>query len=136
MTVWSKESPATLTRPACGAPPPWRRPQTTVNVPTDQVIYVRGGAAGAHQCMPREIGDGLPLGTDTAPAPAVKTYTDDINMTLTTQYCGQGNAYIEGTLKGRVTMATSNSITVTGDLVLANGLDGTDMLGLVAAQLG
>ena len=33
-----------------------------------------------------------------------------------------------------MTLATSNSITVTGDLVLANGLAGTDMLGLVAAN--
>ena len=53
-----------------------------------------------------------------APTPGTckTTYTYDINMTLATQYCGQGNVYVEGTLKGRVTLATSNSIIVTGDV--------------------
>ncbi len=92
------------------------------------------GTAGSHQCRPQEIGDGLPLGAaHRQPLPAVRPTTED-HVLLTTQYCGQGNAYVEGTLKGRVTLATSNSITVTGDMVLANGLAGTDMLGLVAAN--
>jgi Tfp pilus assembly protein PilX len=137
MKVWSDESTATLTAPACGTPAALGSAAgATVNVPTDQVIYVRGGTAGTHQCIPGEIGDGLPLGTSTTPTAGLirKAYTEDINMTLPTQFCGQGNAYVEGTLKGRVTLATSNSITVTGDLVLANGLAGTDMLGLVAAN--
>ncbi len=135
MKVWSKESTATLTVAACGTPAALASTAgATVNVPTDQVIYVRGGTLGTHQCLPQEIGDGLPLGAAPSPLPAKTTYTEDINMLLKTQYCGQGNAYVEGTLKGRVTLATSNSITVTGDVVLANGLAGTDMLGLVAAN--
>jgi Tfp pilus assembly protein PilX len=130
MKVWSKESRTPLTTAACGGNAP---SGTAVNVPNDQVIYVRGGVAGTHQCLSQEIGDGLPLGTNTAGNQKLK-YTYDMNMTLATQFCGQGNAYVEGTLKGRVTLATSNSITVTGDLVLANGIAGTDMLGLVAAN--
>jgi Tfp pilus assembly protein PilX len=144
MRVWSKESTLPLTTAACGG---GTAALTTtfgalgtggavVNIPNDQVIYVRGGAAGTHQCLPQEIGDGLPLGTNTTPTRGLaKTpYTEDINMLVASQFCGQGNAYVEGVLKGRVTLATSNSITATGDIVLANGLAGTDMLGLVAAN--
>lgn len=133
MTVWSKESTATLTAAACGSPSALASTSgATVAVPTDQVIYVRGGSAGSHRCRSGEIGDGLPLGDFTGNQ--LTQYDYDESMTLATQYCGLGNAYIEGTLKGRVTVGTSNSITVTGDLVLANGVAGTDMLGLVAAN--
>jgi hypothetical protein len=126
MTVWSKESKTT---PACGGSNPMG---VTVDVPNDNVIYVKGGTAGVHQCKSQEIGDGLPLGTFTGSA--TQAYEYDLNMLLATQYCGQGNAYIEGVVKGRVTLATSNSITVTGDLVLADGIAGSDMLGLVASN--
>jgi Tfp pilus assembly protein PilX len=53
--------------------------------------------------------------------------------------CGLGNVYIEGTLKGRVTIASQNNIVVTGDLSI-NGASGgsvpagPDMAGLVAAN--
>ena len=114
MRVWSKESVAT---PACGGNNP---DGATVNVPVDQVIYVKGGSSGAHRCRSQEIGDGLPLGTYTGDNTVAYDY--DLNMIYQTQYCGQGNAYVEGTLKGRVTLATANSITVTGDLVMAGGI--------------
>lgn len=142
MRVWSKDSSTPLTSSACGGGTAALTNTSAsglgavVNVPNDQVIYVRAGSSGVHQCLPQEIGDGLPLGTPTSPTPglAKKAYTEDFNMTLPTQFCGQGNAYVEGVLKGRVTLAASNSITATGDLVLANGLAGSDMLGLVAAN--
>jgi hypothetical protein len=126
MEVWSKQT----TGPAeCGGNNPFPR---TVSVPNDKVIYVQAGTSGEHQCTSGEIGDGLPLGTFTGNSQVEYRY--DINMTYQTQYCGKGNAYIEGILKGRVTVAASNSITLTGDLVLAGGLAGSDMLGLVAAN--
>ena len=51
MKVWSKESTATLTVAACGTPAALASAAgATVNVPTDQVIYVRGGTPGTHQC--------------------------------------------------------------------------------------
>ncbi len=128
MTVWSKESQTTA---ACGGNNPF---PATVNVPTDQVIYVKDGVSGLHQCKSGEIGDGLPLGTYNGPSSSQYEYQYDLNMTEQTRYCGQGNAYVEGTLKGRVTLATSNTITVTGDLVLADGIAGSDMLGLVACN--
>ena len=90
------------------------------------------GASGAHLCKSGEIGDGLPLGTYTGANTA--NYTYELRMFDQAQYCGQGNVYIEGTLKGRVTIAASNTITATGDVVLARGLSGTDMLGLVASN--
>ncbi len=62
------------------------------------------------------------------------TYTYDKNMTLADQYCGLGNVYLQGTLKGRVTVAASNSIVLTGDVVLAGGKNGSDLLGLVASN--
>ncbi len=128
MTVWSKESTTTA---ACGGNAPFG---VTVNVPTDQVIYVKDGTGGLRQCKSGEIGDGLPLGNYTGPSSTSYQYDYDLNMTEATRFCGKGNAYVEGTLKGRVTLATSNTITVTGDLVLADGIAGSDMLGLVAAN--
>lgn len=55
-------------------------------------------------------------------------------MTETTKYCQVGNLYVQGVVKGRVTLASSQSVITTGDLVLAGGLNGTDMLGLVATN--
>ncbi|WP_426566853.1 hypothetical protein ACPPVT_10090 [Angustibacter sp. McL0619] len=126
MQVWSKESATTA---ACGGTSPMG---TTVNVPTDQVIYVTDGTAGEHMCAGGEIGDGLPLGTYTGAATGNQTY--DANMKLATHNCGKGNVYVEGVLKGRVTVAAKNSVIVTGDLVMAGGLAGSDMLGLVATN--
>jgi hypothetical protein len=126
MQVWSKESSTT---PACGGVAP---NGAVVPVPTDQVIYVADGTSGFRQCKSGEIGDSLPLGTYTGRTDV--DYSYDLNMTYETRYCGKGNAYIEGVLKGRTTVATANSIIVTGDLVLAGGAAGTDMLGLVAVN--
>jgi Tfp pilus assembly protein PilX len=126
MTVWSANS--TNASGVCGGTAPMG---VTMPVPTDQVIYVKAGGTQA-QCLSGQIGDGLPLGTYTG---NLKTgFTYDQNMTYADQFCGQGNIYIQGTLKGRVTVAASNSIVVTGDLLLAGGKNGTDMLGLVSAN--
>ncbi len=128
MQVWSKKTtPGTA---ACGGSNP---NGVLVNVPNDQVIYVEADTSvGEHQCLSGEIGDGLPLGTYTGNN--ATDYTYDLNMTQNTQFCGKGNLYVEGVLKGRTTIAASNSITVTGDLVLQGGLGGPDMLGIVAAN--
>jgi hypothetical protein len=42
--------------------------------------------------------------------------------------------YVEGTVNGRVTMAAENSIIATGDIVLAAGINGTDLVGMVAGN--
>jgi Tfp pilus assembly protein PilX len=130
MTVWSKDSAGRSTGAGCGTFTAANLPQT-VNVPNDQVIYV-SSSGSVHRCLSGEIGDGLPLGTYTGSSTTAYSY--DLTMLLNAQFCGQGNMYIEGTVKGRVTMAAENSIVATGDLVLADGINGTDLVGLVAGN--
>lgn len=132
MTVWSKDSAGKSVGANCGTFTAANGyMQANLPVPNDMVIYDSAGSA-AHRCLSGEIGDGLPLGTyagsDTS------SYTYDLNMLRPSQFCGVGNLYIEGNVKGRVTLAAENSITVTGDLVLSNGINGTDLVGLVAGN--
>ena len=126
MTVWSKKSAGTTTGTNCGDPTTLGTgASVTVPVPTDQVIYVKNASTQA-KCTAGQVGDGLPL-------------ANDVNLNVSTFYCGNGNVYVEGTLKGRVTLAAQNNILVTGDLLLVNtpagsAPTGPDMLGLVAAN--
>ncbi|GAA4354073.1 hypothetical protein GCM10023145_21430 [Angustibacter luteus] len=71
------------------------------------------------------------------------TQADTVSTSDSSHYvtfnCGQGNVYVEGTVKGRVTIAAENNIVVTGDL-LVDGTTapadptGTNIVGLVAAN--
>jgi hypothetical protein len=132
MTVWSKDSAGKSTGAGCGTFTAGNGyTQTNLAVPNDQVIYVSAGSA-VHQCLSGEIGDGLPLGTYTGSS--TTTYTYDQTMLTNDQFCGQGNIYVEGNVKGRVTLAAENSTVVTGDIVLDNGVNGTDLVGLVAGN--
>ncbi|KQY25097.1 hypothetical protein ASD16_06560 [Cellulomonas sp. Root485] len=112
-------------------------------VPTEMVVYVAPSTAVKRQCYAGEIGgesgSALPLGTFSASKAAGPTsgsdkYKADANMLEATKYCNEGNLYAEGIVKGRVTLAAAQSIVVTGDLVLAGGANGPDMLGLVATN--
>ena len=129
MTVWSKES--TGLSPACGGAQV--ATGATVDVPTDKVIYVKAGST-VRLCKSKEIDGILPLGTYKGPGASGTSYTIDRNMTYAEQRCGQGNVYVEGKLKGRVTIAAQHSIVLTGDTTYAGGLNGTDLLGLVAGN--
>lgn len=126
MTVWSRDS--TSLPAACGGNSPMGK---VVPVPNDQVIYVKGSGS-VRQCTSGEIGDGLPLGSYTG-ANTQLSYSYDEMMLRDDARCGLGNVYVEGTLKGRVTLAAENTIVVTDDVKVAN-LNGTDMLGLVAGN--
>ncbi len=135
----------------------------TVPVPTDMVIYagpapVTGSNAVARSLIePGWIDGTLPLGTYSRtvnsgtggsstghqttgnPNPGTCTaqyrcYTMDRSMTDARKYRGEGNVYVEGVLNGRVTVAAAQSVVVTGDLLLAEGLNGDDLLGLVATN--
>lgn len=116
MQVWSPESDTT---PECGGNAPngaW------VATPDLKVIYAANNPnVSPHQCAAGEIGDGLPL-------------AGDVTMETPDQYCGQGNIYVEGTVQGRVTIGAENSIVVTGDILLSNGISGNDIVGLVAGN--
>jgi hypothetical protein len=130
MKVWSNFSKTTL-NPGCGNPAaPW--PQT-IAVPNNNVIYVQDVPSGqatpaAGPCAAGAVGDGFPLagdynnsvvgGTSTPIAPEAE--------------CRSGTVYVEGTVKGAVTVATDNSVLITGNLVYAGGHTGPDILGLVA----
>lgn len=50
--------------------------------------------------------------------------------------CAKGDAFVEGTLSGRTTLATKNNIVVTNDIYYSSGtggpITGTDVLGLIA----
>ncbi len=125
MTVWSKGSVGTSVGVGCGTPSAFGSGSQTVPVPTDQTIYVANGATQS-KCTTGQIGDNIPL-------------AGDVNFTQSTFYCGQGNVYIQGTLKGRVTVAAQNNVIITGDLLLSTTTagaapTGTDMLGLVASN--
>lgn len=45
--------------------------------------------------------------------------------------CKRGNAYVSGTVSGRVTIGTANDVVVVGDTTYKDGLTGTDTLGLI-----
>ncbi len=130
MKVWSKDS--TGVTAACGGTNVTTAAGATVAVPTDKVINVRSGD-NLRTCNSQEIDGILPLGTYQA-NPTVGSYTVDQNMLYLDARCGLGNLYIEGQLKGRLTIAAQNTIVLTGDTVYAGGLNGSDLLGLVAGS--
>ncbi|WP_340537187.1 pilus assembly PilX family protein [Nocardioides sp. GXZ039] len=128
LRIWSKWSgrpggPAL--NPGCGSATDLQSTSgATVSLPHNKVIMVQNvpaaqttPAAGA--CATGAIGDGLPV-------------ANDINTALSENACRNGNLYIEGVIKGRVTMVTDNNVIVTGDITYAGGENGTDVLGLIA----
>lgn len=161
MTVWSKNSNfagAAIaiaddegTMPTCGSGLDLASATgATVPVPTGMVIYAgpapqpgEPGGVTRGLLYNGEIGGAtgrtLPLGTYSASTPATPTasgqsYTVDKSMLDPRKYRGEGNIYVQGVLDGRVTVAAAQSIVVTGDLVLKDGLNGDDILGLVATN--
>ncbi len=110
-------------------------------VPDEMVIYAASSNAHMRECRKDEIGGPagrtLPLGDYTGQSiSSGATFTRDTNMMDTTKECGRGNLYAEGVLSGRVTLASEESVIVTGDLVLAGGREAgsPDLLGLVATN--
>ena len=158
MTVWNKtvnnggQAPTAtpgvgLVTPSCGNLVDLNSTGATVPVPDEMVIYVAAAPASVvrRQCNSTEIGGPtgreLPFGTyNRATVPATFnsstsfSYHYDSNMVETKKFCAEGNLYAEGTVKGRVTIAAAKSVIATGDLVLAGGRNGYDMLGLVATN--
>lgn len=156
MTVWNKKSVNGLQAPVSIAPEDGTAPNcgtldaldstagATLAVPTEMVIYAANSGTANRQCYAGEIGGPdesrrLPLGTYAAehsvdPSVAGTSYTFDTNMTEPGKFCGQGNLYAEGVLDGRLTISAQQSVIVTGDLILAGGQSGDDLLGLVATN--
>ena len=155
MTVWNKTTSNNGVPPVAMAAPGGTAPScgdvtslndaggATISVPNDMVIYVAASTAPGRQCYQGDLGGPsgrtLPIGSYSATVPTSPTagsasYTADPNMSEAKKVCAEGNLYVEGTLKGRTTVAAAQSVIVTGDLVLAGGMSGSDMLGLVATN--
>ena len=157
MTVWSKDSnfagavtsraPDGGTAPNCGSGLALASTNgATVDVPNDMVVYVSAAPTSGPGAVERRLlyggeiggalGRTLPVHSyDGSAATALyQSYTVDKSMLDPRKYRGEGNLYIQGVLSGRVTFAAAQSIVVTGDLVLADGLNGGDLLGLVATN--
>lgn len=84
------------------------------------VIYVQDTTA---TCTTGNVGYPAPAsGSTLAEATGGKTTTYD---------CRKGMAFVSGTVKGRVTVATSSDVVVVGNTTYAGGLTGTDALGLI-----
>ncbi|WP_066588688.1 hypothetical protein [Cellulomonas timonensis] len=155
MKVWNKTSvnngvePVAIAAPGKSAPRCGTLPEldstagADLPVPDEMVIYVGGSTGAMRQCYAGELGGPsgqlLPVGTYSAakasgPTSSGDTYRADANMMETTKMCGRGNLYAEGVLNGQVTISASESVIATGDLVLAGGWNGDDLLGLVATN--
>jgi hypothetical protein len=77
-----------------------------------------------------------PLALSPGVTPNPDPVSDDHPQTFD---CGSGNVYIEGTVKGRVTIAAANNVIVTSDLLLDGvtapaAASGSSLIGLVAAN--
>ncbi len=128
MTVWSPGSRGTQLNDGCGDPGgDW--PQPNLAVPENGLIYVRTAPADPDSppdgpCAPKTFG--------TAPSGGDLPSASDWNQTQSAANCREGTAYVNGTLRGRVTVSAENNIVVTGDLTYQGGENGTDVLGLIA----
>ncbi len=60
---------------------------------------------------------------------------DQSSWGKTTNYdCRRGTVYVQGTVDSQVTVAGADDVVVTGDLTLADGGSGTDVVGLIAGN--
>ncbi|WP_432458181.1 hypothetical protein [Cellulomonas iranensis] len=153
MTVWNKRvnngdtAPVAIpgplgTMPQCGTLAQLDSPSgADVPVPDEMVVYAASSSAPMRECRQGEIGGPsgrtLPIGTYTGQTiDSGESFVRDVTMQTDSKMCARGNLYAEGVVKGRVTLASEESIVVTGDLVLAGGRGETspDLLGLVATN--
>jgi hypothetical protein len=92
---------------------------TNVALPSNGVIYVQNVPSGqSASCSGSQNRLGYPISND-----------------VTDYGCRDGDAFVSGTLKGRLTIATENNIIIVANTTYATtGAASTDMLGLVANQ--
>ena len=94
-------------------------------LPTNGVIYV--------QNVPSTTTDpnftsGCPYNVNGRVHPLGLPIANDV----TTYGCRNGDVFVEGTLKGQITIASENNVDVTWNLQYNGGTSGSDLLGLVA----
>ncbi len=94
-------------------------------LPRNGVIYVQnvpsssGDANYTARCPYSVSGQAHPLGLP-------------INNDITPYGCRNGDAFVEGTLKGQLTIAADNNVDVTWSIDYQDGTAGRDLLGLIA----
>lgn len=117
--VWSPYSKKV--NPGCGTSPLGATEQTVAG-PPNGVIYV--------QPLPSSPSD--PNYRSTPCTPGVVGYP--VAGDITAYDCTRGDAFVSGTVKGRLTVGTANNIVVVDDLKYNSGPppSGTDVLGLIA----
>lgn len=94
-------------------------------LPRNGVIYVQNVPSAATDA---NYTSGCPYNVHGQAHPLGLPISNDI-----TQYgCRNGDAFIEGTLKGQLTVAADNNIDVTWNLPYKDGTSGRDLLGLIA----
>lgn len=145
MQVWSKRAPVSVGGLSCGSlgtVSGGNIHTTTTNrlnhvngqnlpQPDEALIYIKNGPSTSRCATTGQIGDGIPLNNDWN----YKNTTSPENAF----YCGNGNAYIEGTVKARLSVGAQNHIFVTGNLLLSGvtagqAPSGPYMVGLIAAN--
>ena len=92
-------------------------------LPTNGVIYVQNVPSSSSD---PNYTNGCPYSNPAHPARL------PIANDLTTYGCRNGDVFIEGTLKGQLTVAAENNIDITWNLQYNSGVNGTDLLGLIA----
>jgi hypothetical protein len=104
-----------------------------VALPPDGVIYV--------QNVPSAAGDanftaGCLTHTQLQPSGVGAVVQHPLGLPqlgdITTYGCRNGDVFLQGTLKGRLTIASDNNIEIVGNTTYAGGIGGNDLLGLVA----
>jgi hypothetical protein len=97
----------------------------TMNLPANGVVYVQNVPATSSDPNHRTS-----CGYSSPAHPLGYPRTGE----TTTYGCLDGDLFIEGTLRGQLTAAASNDVIITWDLLYDGGLDGSDLLGLVATN--
>jgi len=100
----------------------------TEALPSNGVIYVQNVPASGPNSSSTCITSTQIGGTATVQQPLGYPQKYDIN----TYGCMDGDVFIKGTLKGRLTVAADNNIDVINSITYASGTGGSDLLGLVA----
>jgi type II secretory pathway pseudopilin PulG len=93
--------------------------------PTNGVIYVQNVPSASSD---PNYTNGCPYNVNGRAHPLGMPIANDLN----TYVCRNGDVFIEGTLKGQLTVAAENNVDITWHLQYNSGVNGTDLLGLIA----
>lgn len=121
MAVNSPNTPSTQNK--CGVGP-------SAKLPENGVIFVENVPAGRAPADTTRPWLSTPTGVSEQPNSAGPTFPRPNDVTSWDPRAG--DAFVEGTLNGQVTLATQNNVVVTGDVTYAAGTSGRDILGLIA----